>query len=64
MAGKGTQRIHPGKRKADPDMTKNEKPRIKGWTKARLEEAIGKAQRNKEKSRYRKEIERRFTLVV
>ena len=32
MAGRGTQRIHPGKRKADPEFTCNEKPRIKGKT--------------------------------
>lgn len=54
-------RIHPGKRKANPDATKNAKPRIKGWSKARLEDAIEKAQRNKEKARYRTEIQRRFS---
>ena len=53
-------RIHPGKRKANPDATKNGKPRIKGWSKARLEEAIEKAVRNKEKARYQTEIQRRF----
>lgn len=53
-------RIHPGKRKANPDATKNGKTRIKGWSQARLEEAMEKAVRNKEKARYRTEIQRRF----
>lgn len=53
-------RIHPGKRKANPEATCNGKPRIKGWSKARLEDAIDKASRNKEKARYRNEIARRF----
>ena len=53
-------RVYPGKRKANPEATCNGKPRIKGWSKARLEEAIDKAQRNKEKARYRREMQRRF----
>lgn len=64
MAGRGSTRIHPGNRKANPDATRNEKPRIKGWSKARLEDAIEKAARNKEKARYRKEIARRFPESV
>ncbi len=64
MAGRGSTRIHPGNRKANPDATRNEKPRIKGWSKARLEEAIENAQRNKEKARYRTEIARRFPESV
>ena len=63
MAG-STGRIHPGRRKANPEATCNGKPRIKGWSKARLEEAVGKTQRNKEKARYRIEIARRFSKVV
>jgi hypothetical protein len=55
-------KVHPGQRKADPEKTCNGKARIKGWTKARLEEAIEKASRNKEKARYRTEIQRRFTV--
>ena len=53
-------RIQPGKRKANPNLTCNEKPRIKGWSKVKLEEAIGKTAKNKVKARYLKEIERRF----
>jgi len=52
--------IHPGKRKANPEATCNGKLRIKGWSKAKLEEAIEKASKNKEKARYRTEIQRRF----
>ena len=52
--------IHPGQRKANPNATCNGKARIKGWSKARLEEALEKASKNKEKARYRTEIERRF----
>ena len=59
MAGRGTQRLHPGRRKANPDATKNGKPKIKGWSLAKLEEAIESAARNKEKARYRNEIARR-----
>jgi len=55
-----TGRIHPGQRKANPEATCNGKPRIKGWSKVRLEEAVEKASRNKEKTRYRTEIQRRF----
>lgn len=55
-----TGRIHPGQRKANPEATCNGKPRIKGWSKVRLEEAVEKASRNKEKTRYRTEIARRF----
>jgi len=57
-------RIHPGRRKANPEATKNGKARIKGWSRARLEEALEKASRNKEKARYRIEIARRFPAVV
>ena len=49
-------RIHPGKRKANPEATCNGKPRIKGWSKTKLEEAIENSSRNKEKARYRTEI--------
>ena len=58
-----TGRIHPGQRKANPDATCNGKPRIKGWSKPKLEDAIEKSSKNKEKARYRKEIERRFATA-
>ena len=58
-----TGKVHPGRRKANPDATRNGKLRIKGWTKARLEEAIKKSLRNKEKARYQTEIARRFSVA-
>ena len=65
--------IHPGKRKANPDATCNGKPRIKGWSKSKLENAIEQLSsargrsavgKNKEKARYLKEIERRFAWYI
>lgn len=53
-------RVHPGNIKANPEATCNGKPRIKGWSKTKLEEAIENSSRNKEKARYRTEIQRRF----
>jgi len=52
--------IHPGKRKANPDATKNAKPRIKGWSLAKLKEALEKQVTRKTAARYRNEILRRF----
>lgn len=58
MAGPG--RVHPGKRKANPNFTKNEKPRIKGWSLAKLKEALEKSVTRKTAARFRIEIDRRF----
>ena len=52
--------IHPGKRKAISMLTKNGKPRIKGWSLSQLTDAMEKAQRNKDQAKFRKEIQRRF----
>ena len=52
--------VHPGKRKANPELTKNGKPRIKGWSKDKLEDAMSKAQRKKDVAKFRNEIQRRF----
>ena len=52
--------IHPGKRKANPDATKNGKARIKGWSLAKLKEALEKQVTKKHAARYRTEILRRF----
>lgn len=57
----GPARIHPGKRKANPDFTKNgDKPRIKGWSLSKLKEALEKQVTRKTAARYRNEILRRF----
>jgi len=59
----GPARVHPGKRKANPEATKNGKPRIKGWSKAKLEDAMSKSQRKRDVAKYRTEIQRRFSVV-
>jgi len=56
----GPARVHPGKRKANPDFTKNEKPRIKGWSLTKLKDALLKQVTKKTAARYRNEILRRF----
>ena len=57
----GPARVHPGKRKANPDFTKNgDKPRIKGWSLAKLKDALEKQVTKKTAARYRNEILRRF----
>jgi len=56
----GTQKIHPGKRRRNPDFTKNEKPRIKGWSFNRLQESLSKAKTRRKAARFRIEILRRF----
>ena len=35
-------RIHPGRRKANPELTKNGKARIKGWSLTKLKETLEK----------------------
>ena len=52
--------IHPGKRKANPELTKNGKPRIKGWSLAKLKDTLEKQVTRKTAARYRNEILRRF----
>ena len=59
----GQQKVHPGKRKADPDYTKNEKPRIKGWSFQQLQDTLLKQVRRKPAAKFRKEILRRFPTV-
>ena len=52
--------IHPGRRKANPDLTKNGKTRIKGWSLAKLKETLEKQVTRRTAARYRNEILRRF----
>lgn len=56
----GQQKVHPGKRKANPDYTKNEKTRIKGWSLEQLKTTLLKQVSRKTAARFRKEIVRRF----
>jgi len=53
-------RVHPGKRKANPDLTKNGKTRIKGWSLDKLKDTLLKQVSRKTAARYRNEIVRRF----
>ena len=55
----GPARIHPGKRKANPMLTKNGKPRIRVQSIAQLEKLIENSQRNKDRAKYKRELDRR-----
>lgn len=59
MAGPQT-KVHPGRRKRNPDFTKNEKPRIKGWSFQKLQDTLLKQVTRKTAARFRNEILRRF----
>jgi hypothetical protein len=63
MAGPTT-RIHPGKRKADPMMTRNGKPRLGSLNIKQLEELKEKSQQKKNKAKITREIARRLVLQV
>lgn len=56
--------IHPGRRKANPDLTKNGKPRIKGWSLTKLKDTLLKQVTKKTAATYRNEILRRFPDAV
>ena len=55
----GPARIHPGRRKANPMLTKNGKPRIRVQSIAQLEKLIENSQRNKDRAKYKRELDRR-----
>jgi len=63
MAGP-TARVHPGKRKANPMMTKNGKPRLGPLNVAQLTAMIDKTQRKKDKAKISKEIARKQARLV
>jgi hypothetical protein len=63
MAGPTT-RIHPGKRKADPMITRNGKPRLGSLNIKQLEELKEKSQQKKNKAKITREIARRLVLQV
>ncbi len=62
MAGP-TGRIHPGKRKANPMLTKNGKPRLGPLNVKQLEELKEKTQQKKNKAKITREIARRKSLL-
>ena len=58
MAGP-TARVHPGKRKADPMLTKNGKPRLGPLNITQLTALVDKTQRKKDKAKITREIARK-----
>ena len=63
MAGPTT-RIHPGKRKANPMLTKNGKPRLGPLNLTQLGDLLEKTQQKKNKVKISKEIARRIKTNV
>jgi len=59
MAGAKAIRVHPGKRKANPMLTKNGKPRLRVQSINQLRELIEKAQKGKDRAKYERELARR-----
>jgi hypothetical protein len=55
-------RVHPGKRKANPMLTKNGKPRLGPLNLKQLEELKEKTQQKKNKAKIAREIARRQAL--
>ena len=55
----GLARIHPGKRKANPLLTKNGRIRIRVQSINQLKALIEKAQRGKDRAKYERELDRR-----
>ena len=64
MAGGATAKVHPGKRKGDPMMTRNGKPRLRPLNITQLTALIDKTQRKKDKSKISKEIARKQARLV
>jgi hypothetical protein len=63
MAGP-TGRVHPGKRKANPMLTKNGKPRLGPLNLKQLEELKEKTQQKKTKAKISREIARRLARAI
>lgn len=63
MAGPTT-RIHPGKRKANPMLTKNGKPRLGPLNLTQLGNLLEKTQQKKNKAKISREIARRIKSNV
>tara|TARA_B100000780_G_C21125711_1_gene456720 strand:- start:3976 stop:4179 length:204 start_codon:yes stop_codon:yes gene_type:complete len=58
-----TVRIHPGKRKANPMRTHNDKPRLGPLNIAQLTELAEKTVKNKDRAKYLKEIIRKQAML-
>ena len=59
MAGGATVKVHPGKRKGDPMLTRNGKPRLGPLNVLQLTALLDKTQRKKDKSKISREIARK-----
>lgn len=60
MAGGSTARVHPGRRKANPMLTRNGKPRLGPLNVKQLEDLKEKTQQKKTKAKISREIARRL----
>lgn len=63
MAGP-TGRVHPGRRKANPMLTRNGKPRLGPLNLKQLEELKEKTQQKKTKAKIAREISRRLARLA
>jgi hypothetical protein len=63
MAGP-TGRVHPGKRKGNPMLYKNGKPRLRPLNITQLTALIDKTQRKKDKAKITREIARKQTRLA
>ena len=57
-------RVHPGKRKGNPMLYKNGKPRLRPLNTTQLTALIDKTQRKKEKAKITREIARKQARLV
>jgi hypothetical protein len=64
MAGGSTARVHPGKRRANPMLTRNGKPRLGPLNLKQLTELKEKTQQKKNKAKIAREIARRQALLA
>lgn len=60
MAGGSIARVHPGRRKANPMLTRNGKPRLGPLNVKQLEDLKEKTQQKKTKAKISREIARRL----
>jgi hypothetical protein len=64
MAGGATARVHPGKRKGNPMLTRNGKPRLGPLNVKQLEDLREKTQQKKNKAKISREIARKQARLV
>jgi hypothetical protein len=62
MAGGATARVHPGKRKGNPMLTRNGKTRLGPLNVSQLTAMLDKTQRKKDKAKLSREITRKIAM--